>query len=85
MTEVGDEFFVCPDLEVRRFRGGVVALALVDEICGWMFECWSQCWYCAVAVVVVVVTVLREKDCKGVCNWSFDLFAVKQGAAGAGG
>ncbi len=58
MTEVGDEFFYCPNLEVKWFRGGVVAILLVDEVCDWMFECWGQGWYCAVAVVVVVVTVL---------------------------
>ncbi len=58
MTEVGDEFFDCPNLEeVKWFCSGVVAILLVDEVCDWMFECWGQGWYCAVAVAVVVVVV----------------------------
>ncbi len=57
VTEVGDEFFDCPNLEVKCLRSVVVAILLVDEVCDWMFECWGQGWYCAVAVVVVVVTV----------------------------
>jgi hypothetical protein len=50
-------FFDCPNLEVKWFCSGVVAISLVDEVCDWMFECWGQGWYCAVAVVAVVVTV----------------------------
>jgi hypothetical protein len=59
VTEVGDEFFDCPNLEVKCLCSGVVAILLVNEVCDWMFECsWGQQgWYCAVAVVVVVVTV----------------------------
>ncbi len=42
MTEVGDEFFDFPNLEVNKwFRGGVVAVILVDD---WIFECWAKGW-----------------------------------------